>query len=112
MKQESFAPPAPQVVRALAENLGRRLTGAIAGLDGNAPIEAWTSTGGPTIEQEARLRAAHQVFEMIAEREGPHVARAWMIGMNPQLDDENPILCIARDRHHDVITAARAYLND
>lgn len=112
MKQGPSVPPARQVVQALTENLGRRLTGTIAGLNGNAPVETWTSVSSPTIEQEARLRAAHQVFEMIAKREGPHVARAWMIGMNPHLDDENPILCIARDRHHDVIVAARAYLND
>jgi hypothetical protein len=104
--------PVWQVVRFLVDNLGRRLTGAIAGLNGDAPVETWTSVRSPNVVEEGRLRAAHKVFCLISDREGPHIARAWMIGMNPQLDDENPILCIAQDRHRDVLAAARSYLNN
>jgi hypothetical protein len=34
-----------------------------------------------------------------------------MIGRNPQLDDQEPILAIAAGRITDVEVAARAYLN-
>jgi hypothetical protein len=53
---------------------------------------------------------AVQVFQQIADREGEATARAWMIGMNPHLDDQAPILALRDGRSSDVMVAARAYL--
>jgi len=54
---------------------------------------------------------AVQVFQQIADREDDATARAWMIGMNPHLDDQAPILALQDGRTDDVLAAARAYLN-
>jgi hypothetical protein len=52
-----------------------------------------------------------RVFQLIAAREGEPLARAWMLGMNPHLGDENPILVIRDGRTREVEGAARAYLD-
>lgn len=50
------------------------------------------------------------VFRLLADVEGEALARAWMIGRNPLLGDDNPILTIADSRTAEVRAAARAYL--
>lgn len=65
----------------------------------------------PRHESEERLRAALQVFQLIQDAESLYTARAWMIGMNPQLEDEAPAQCIADGRMRDVMVAARAYVD-
>ena len=59
---------------------------------------------------EQRQQTA-DVFQLIADADGEALARAWMIGRNPQLGDDNPILTIADGRTVEVRAAARAYLN-
>lgn len=53
---------------------------------------------------------AVDVFRLLANAEDDATARAWMIGTNPHLGDENPILTIADGRSVEVRAAARAYL--
>lgn len=53
---------------------------------------------------------AVDAYVLIQAVEGPHTARAWMIGMNPHLDDQAPLLAIQDGRGRDVLVAARAYL--
>jgi hypothetical protein len=43
--------------------------------------------------------------------DSPAVVRAWFMGMNPQLDDENPAEVLAEGRSREVMAAARAYVN-
>lgn len=62
----------------------------------------------PTHELRRRAWTVHQ---QIADRETPSVARAWMIGRNPQLDDQEPIRAIAAGRIRDVEQAAANYSN-
>ncbi|MGW7001365.1 hypothetical protein ACWGCW_00710 [Streptomyces sp. NPDC054933] len=52
---------------------------------------------------------AAEVFALIAEDSDPGAARAWLIGVNPHLDDENPIRAIAANRADEVLAAAHAY---
>lgn len=56
-------------------------------------------------------QAAHRISQLLAAGEGAAIARAWMVGMNPQLDDQAPLLAVADGRFADVEVAARAYLN-
>ena len=49
------------------------------------------------------------MHERIAELGGDSLARCWMIGLNPHLDDTPPILAIAAGRFDDVEAAAKAY---
>jgi hypothetical protein len=63
---------------------------------------------------QQRLRLALQVALMIADADGPEVARAWFQGLNPQLDDRAPARLL-RDGDLDevgreVVAAARAFL--
>lgn len=54
--------------------------------------------------------AAVDAYVLIQSVEGQHVARAWMIGMNPHLNDLSPILAIQGGHGRDVLVAARVYL--
>ena len=60
----------------------------------------------PTEEQR---RAAWAVHERIAGYGGDSLARCWMIGLNPHLDDVPPLLAISEGRYADVEQAAKAY---
>lgn len=61
-----------------------------------------------TVEQQ---ETATRIIRELADRECLATARAWMIGMNPHLDDQAPILAIVDGRGGDAEAAARAYLN-
>jgi hypothetical protein len=99
------------VARFLQENFGQRLTAFIAGIEDPKQVGKWCSGhNSPRIDSELRLRASYQVFQMITLAENCHTARAWMIGMNPQLEDDSPVQAIADDRHKDVMAAARSYI--
>jgi hypothetical protein len=54
--------------------------------------------------------AALTVFRLIADAEGADVARAWLIGVNPLLDDRAPFDVIRDGDAAAVIAAARSYL--
>ncbi|MFH8219537.1 XRE family transcriptional regulator [Streptomyces sp. NPDC018057] len=99
------------IARFLQENFGQRLTAFIAGIEDPKQVGKWCSEqNSPRIDSELRLRAAYQIFQMITFEENCHTARAWMIGMNPQLEDDSPIQAIAEDRHKDAMAAARSYI--
>ncbi|OQQ12990.1 hypothetical protein B0675_39935 [Streptomyces sp. M41(2017)] len=55
--------------------------------------------------------AAHRIFRHIADQEEEATARNWMIGMNPHLNDQAPLLAIAAGQTADVDAAARAYID-
>ena len=100
------------IVRFLQNTLGSKLTAYIAGVIDAKMVGKWAGgTNTPGAEREKRLRAAYQVFQMILAEEDEYVARAWLIGMNPQLDDETPSDCLREGRFKDVLTAARAFLS-
>lgn len=79
------------------------------------PADTLTAHLGPSLA--ARLTTADQqataarILTLLADREGPAVARAWMVGLNPLLDDRSPLAVIAAGRAEDVMTVAHAYLN-
>ncbi|MFE4867672.1 hypothetical protein [Streptomyces sp. NPDC056682] len=57
----------------------------------------------------AQQADAITVFRLIADVEGDHLARAWMVGMNPHLGDRAPLLVIRDGDTAAVIAAAHAY---
>lgn len=63
------------------------------------------------MEDERRLRDAFHVFSLIQEVDGADVARAWFIGMNPELDDDCPVEQLAAGNARAVLAAARSYVN-
>lgn len=100
------------IARFLQDNLGQRLTARITKVSDSRQVGKWASGDAvPRQDAEDRLRAALQVFQLIQDAESLHTARAWLIGMNPQLDDEAPLTVIADGRFRDVMVAARAYVD-
>ena len=60
--------------------------------------------------QEQRLRATFQFFHLLQQEDSSHVVRAWLIGMNPQLEMEAPANMLHDGRLREVLLAADAYL--
>ncbi|MFG2296162.1 XRE family transcriptional regulator [Streptomyces sp. NPDC048603] len=100
------------VARFLQDNLGPRLTAHIADIGDHEQVGKWAAGEIiPLPASEQRLRAALSVIQLIQNAESLYTARAWMIGMNPQLEDQAPAQCIADGRERDVLVAARAYVD-
>lgn len=98
-----------QLFNTLSCDLGPALTSVLTGASRSGFRRAALQVDSGA---EARLRTAYEVFTGLAAQEGPSVARAWMIGMNPHLEDQSPIAVLAQDRYADVLLAARCYLNE
>lgn len=96
----------------LRETLGPRVTVLLAGASDPSTVAHWAAGDRvPRPDAERRLRAAFQVFHLVQSVESPHVGRAWLIGMNPQLDDQSPAEALAEDRLREVMAAARAFVS-
>jgi hypothetical protein len=98
------------VVHVLQGHLGQRLTAYVAGVEDVKAVKEWASgRRNPREGAERRLRATLQIFLLLQSEENAHTARAWLIGMNPQLDDETPADAIREGKVRDVLAAAKAY---
>jgi hypothetical protein len=101
-----------QIAAYLEEMLGRALVAELAGVTPKS-VDRWTKADAPEQprrEAEERLRAAFQIAQLLLSEESAHVVRAWMIGLNPQLDDEAPIEAIRAGRLREAMTAAKSYV--
>lgn len=113
------APAIQVVIRSLTDWLGPRLMGEMCGMAGSVPLKKWL-VQPPNAEEEEKLRAGYTAFRLIRNEEGADLARAWMYGMNPHLEnhsvcrtpDGNPITEIGLGYGREVIAAAQAYLQD
>ncbi|WP_405973270.1 XRE family transcriptional regulator [Streptomyces sp. NBC_00988] len=102
--------PVAEIARFLQETFSQRVAALIAGVDDPRQVGRWArGQNAPRFDSEFRLRTAYQVFTYISNCENRHTARAWMMGMNPQLDDDSPIEAIAGERFKDVMAAARSF---
>lgn len=101
----------PDQVKFLKEHLGTKLLALTVGVSPKT-IDRWDkgqNTIGP--EQERKIRAAFQVFQLLKSVEASPTIRAWFMGMNPQLDDLSPAEAIADGQLREVLAAARAFLS-
>lgn len=102
---------ADDVLRTLVNGLGKKAVAAIFSKDVRT-IERWLrSTSNIGMESERLLRDTYQIFLLIEEADDVHVARAWFLGMNPNLGDHSPIERLAEGRAREVVAAARAFVN-
>lgn len=62
------------------------------------------------LSSDAQRADALAVFGLIADADGPDIARAWLVGMNPLLDDRPPLTVIRDGGTAAVLAAATAYL--
>lgn len=101
-----------QVAQYLDEVLGRKLVATLTGVKDPKAVGQWASgEREPRAATEQRLRVGYQIFRLLMAAEAPHTVRAWFIGLNPQLDDESPILVIQEGRFREAMVAARAYIS-
>ena len=100
------------VVRELAETLGKKLTAYIAGVKDTRGIDRWIAGAEPYNGADERLRLAYVVALTLREGDHPRVVQAWFTGLNPELDDRSPIRLLAEgteDEARAVLGAARAF---
>jgi hypothetical protein len=105
----------PEVVATLREILGLKLCCYLGSVKETRAVNEWAEgIREPSELVQRRLRLAFQVGEAIAEVDGPEVARAWIHGLNPQLDDRSPARLLREgdidEVGPEVIAAARAFL--
>lgn len=99
-------------VKSLTETLGKALVAVIVNRDVKT-ISRWIAGQGPSGDDEQRrIIDTLQIVELLLTGDSPAIVRAWFMGMNPQLDDQNPAEVLAEGRARDVMAAARAYVND
>jgi hypothetical protein len=98
------------VVQLLVGTLGKPLLAVIVGRDAKT-IGRWAAGANIPTPEERVLRNTLQIVELLTTVDSESVARAWFMGMNPQLDDDSPAEAIAEGRARDVLAAARAYIN-
>jgi hypothetical protein len=76
--------------------LGQALLGVIVGKNART-LARWThATARPPHASEKLLRDTFQVFEILISVHSPNVARAWFMGMNPELGDASPAEALGR----------------
>ncbi len=98
------------VVVRLLEVIGQRLTAVVAGTKDARIVRAWAQgLRSPSVEFERKLRDAYTVVDLLLEVEAPETVRAWFCGMNPNLDDQPPVLALAT-MPQEVLQAARAFV--
>jgi hypothetical protein len=101
-----------QITIFLEEVLGRKLVAALAGVADPKAVGRWAAgERSPRPAAEERLRVAYQVFRLLLAEESKHTIRAWFIGLNPQLNDESPVMVVRAGRFQEVMVAAKAYVS-
>ena len=105
------AMPTLDLVRYLADMLGYELLAYISDKS-TKTIKRWHSGAtSPSLAVEQKLQTTVYVFQTILESDSDHVARAWLIGLNPQLDDEAPADLLRQGEYKAVVTAAKAFVS-
>lgn len=96
-------------VAALKSLLGPQLMSLTMGVD-PVTVDRWIAGAThPRLDNEKRIRATYQVYELLKPVEASPTIRAWFMGMNPQLDDRSPAETIADGDLRAVLAAARAF---
>jgi hypothetical protein len=100
----------PAIVGSLQDVLGQRLVAVLADISDAKAVGKWArGERSPHPDAEQRLRHAFQIVQLLLERESAETVRAWMVGMNPDLEDRAPALVLTEDPVR-VLQAARSFL--
>jgi hypothetical protein len=105
--------PTSELVENLVEILGRKLTAYIGNVKDVRLVNGWINGSRPYKDAEERLKLAFYVAKTLREHDSAEVVQAWMIGMNPQLDDQVPLRLLREGELEaigpDVLRAARIF---
>jgi hypothetical protein len=97
----------------LQDLFGQRITAMMTGVDDPKTVGRWTRGQEPQERHLRRLQDAFHVVCLLEIAESDQVARAWFLGMNPDLDDQSPAAVLADDHAtggQRIMRAARSYL--
>jgi hypothetical protein len=105
----------PALVKELSNITGAKLVAYIAGVTETRAVHEWVEGGRePRDVTKERLRFAYRLARTIEEHDGPGVARAWLQGLNPQLDDRSPARMLREGNIDEVgpelVAALRAFI--
>ncbi len=102
------------VVEDLVQIIGRKLTAYVASIKDARAIDRWLENAAPQKDVERRVRLTYHVASMLAAFDSPAVVQAWLMGLNPELDDEVPIALLREGKLEEdgkrVLNAARAFV--
>ena len=87
--------------------LGDKLFGYVVSSDPST-IADWTAGTEPTQDHEISLRRVFEIYLILEPRDDDATIRAWMVGMNPMLDDRAPAELMADGDFASARVAARS----
>jgi hypothetical protein len=93
----------------LQEVLGQRLVAYGVGLRNPKTVGTWARGGTPRHDAQQRLRDLYRTVLLLEAHERPDTIRAWLIGANPQLEDQAPIELLRNGEVAAVFRAAEAF---
>jgi len=107
--------PFVEIVRELAEILGKKLTAYIGGVKDTRVIDRWIQGGiEPYRDADRRIKLAYQIARTLSEHDSTRVVQAWFTGLNPELQDRSPIRLLKEEDIDKVgpelLNAMRAFL--
>jgi hypothetical protein len=104
----------PDVVRSLVAILGRKQTAYIASVKDARAIDRWLENATPQKDVEQRIRLTYHIAGMLSKFDSNAVVQAWLVGLNPELDDAVPITLLREGNPEidgkKVLNAARAFI--
>jgi hypothetical protein len=110
--RQAVAAPISEIASLLQEVLSRRMTAYIAGVDNGRTVTRWSNGQVSEIRDhgvEQRLRTAYEIVQLLLGRDSAQTAKAWFLGLNPQLGDVAPAEAIHEGRLKEALAAARAF---
>jgi hypothetical protein len=112
--QEALRLPLPELVRRLADLIGRKLTAYAAGVQDTRALDRWIDGVRPYGDAEQRLRLTFQVARTLADYDSPSIVQAWLMGVNPELGDRVPLSLLREGEigtvGAEVMAAARSFI--
>jgi hypothetical protein len=89
--RQSLTLPLPEIASELVEVIGKKLTAYIGNAKDTRAVDRWIAGREAYKDAEPRLRFAYQVVMILRKRDSPEVVQAWLMGINPELNDRTPI---------------------
>jgi hypothetical protein len=112
--REATATAFPKLVGELTDIVGKKLTAYIAGVKDVRALDRWIEGAEPYKNAEQRLRFAFRVVRTLRNHDGPSVVQAWLIGLNPELNDRVPIRLLRNGDLEkvgpEILSAVRAFV--
>ena len=116
-QRESVTLALPQLVSALVDILGKKLTAYVVSAKDVRTVDRWR-TGDESLKAykgvATKLRVTYHIAKLLSEYESHRVVQSWFMGLNPELDDRSPARLLREadieSSGPEVLRAVRAFL--